>query len=342
MIQAKPAWVPDYVPALDGLRGVAILLVLVEHCRPRLQSLGLGGIAGWGWTGVDLFFVLSGYLITGIVLDGRRQAHFFRNFYARRALRIWPVYALVVGAGAAVFGGAQVWTGRPPGWLWFVIFAHNLMPGLNGALFPTWSLGIEEQFYLVWAPVARKLPAAAMGGGLAAILAVEPWVRCHPQWFVAVHTLYHLDGLALGALIALGLRARPWNARRWRRLGLAAALGGGAGVAAAARWFGPGINSALAVGFGGVVVLAVLGAREVGWLLAGPLRGLGRISYGLYMVHMPVFIYLGGIEARIHAAHAGTAGDLLIVAMRWTAAIAAAALLWQCFERPILRLKRHF
>ncbi|HVA64417.1 MAG TPA: acyltransferase [Terriglobales bacterium] len=346
MIQSKPEWVPEAMPALDGLRGAAILLVLVEHCAPRLAGLGLGRVASWGWIGVDLFFVLSGFLITGIVLDGRRRERFFGNFYARRGLRILPVLALVVAACVVIFGSTAVWTGRQPYWLYFALFLQNLVPGLNGALYPAWSLAIEEQYYLVWAPLARRLPAAALAGALGLVLAVEPWVRSHHRWFVPVHTLYHLDGLAVGSLIALGLRATRWPRRVWERLAWGGLGTGLVGAAGAVRWYGPAVSSAVALGFGGLLLLAVLGETGAGAVARGlrlrPLRGLGRISYGLYMVHMPVFMLLGGLDAHMDAIHAGAVGDLAIVATRWAAAMAVATALWFGFERPMLSLKRKF
>ncbi|MGH9480062.1 MAG: acyltransferase family protein, partial [Terriglobales bacterium] len=219
---AKPGWLAEHLPGLDGLRGLAIALVLLHHCAPRLVTLGLGAVADWGWTGVDLFFVLSGFLITGIVLDGRQAPLFFRNFYARRGLRILPVFALVLVVNIVVYGRGNTWSRPGPYWLYFVLFIHNLTPGLTGTIYPSWSLAIEEQFYAVWAPVARRLPARAMALLLLAVLAAEPWVRHHVSWFVTTNTLYHLDGLAIGALIALALRCRAWTRLRWASLGLAA------------------------------------------------------------------------------------------------------------------------
>ncbi|MGH9394826.1 MAG: acyltransferase family protein [Terriglobales bacterium] len=351
-----PAWLPDHIPALDGIRGWAIVLVLLHHCLPRLQRLGLAPIAAWGWTGVDLFFVLSGFLITGIVLDGRGRPKFFRNFYARRALRIWPVFALVVPVNYFIYGRANTWNGSGPFVLYLVFFVYNLMPGLTGTLYPAWSLAIEEQFYLVWAPVARRLPARALAALLSGVLVAEPWLRRHLGIALPIHTLYHLDGLALGAMIALGLRTRRWDPAAWRRLGGAALAAGAALWWWADRGHGPWLDSGVALSFAGLLLLAVSSppgnaqpgsARRsqawVRWLLApAPLRFLGKISYGLYLTHMLIFAIIGGLDAHMDRVHAGAVGDAAIVAARLLLSIGVATLLWHGFERPILGLKRHF
>jgi peptidoglycan/LPS O-acetylase OafA/YrhL len=90
----RPSWLPAYIPELQGLRGIAVLLVFVYHCHPRLTGTFVYGASLWGWVGVNLFFVLSGFLITSILLESRGKPRYFRNFYGRRALRIWPVYIL--------------------------------------------------------------------------------------------------------------------------------------------------------------------------------------------------------------------------------------------------------
>jgi peptidoglycan/LPS O-acetylase OafA/YrhL len=230
-------------------------------------------------------------------------------------------------------------------WLYFVFFAQNLRPGLVGTLYPSWSLAIEEQFYLAWAPAARYLPAPAIAAILGAILAGEPWVRGH--WALnPVNTLYHLDGLAVGALLALGLRTLRWPRATWARLGWAATGAGALGLAWAARGHGAWVNSFLALGFGGWVVMAIEGeGRATLWvrgLRLPAMRFLGRISYGLYLTQVIVFALLGGVDEWLDRAHAGAAGDLAIVAMRTAAAIAVAAGLWYGFERPVLKLKRFF
>lgn len=335
---AKPAWARGHIPALDGLRGIAIVLVLLHHCAPRLVSLGLGTIADWGWIGVNLFFVLSGFLITGILLDERGRPHFFRNFYARRALRIWPMYALVVLVNITLYGRVNTWDRSGPMWFYFVFMIQNLTPGLTGTIYPTWSVAIEEQFYLVWAPLARFVPRRWLAVVLLGTMAIGPWMRGPGQaWFVPVYTLYHLDGLAMGGLLALAIRQRNWNQATWGKLGWVLA---GIGGLAATLHQGPWLNTELAVGFSGWLIAAATGRGAV--LTLAPLRFLGKISYGLYLIHMPVFAILGSVDVHMDRIHAGAWGDLTIVAMRWAISIAAASLLWYGFERPILQLKRYF
>ena len=124
--------IASYIPELDGLRGLAIGSVLLYHCHEKLHSSHLDVIAQWGWVGVNLFFVLSGFLITGIILDSRDDPHFFRNFYARRGLRIWPVYVLVLLLNYFVvpFVFGSFWWAvhevRYAPWLHYIFFVQNL------------------------------------------------------------------------------------------------------------------------------------------------------------------------------------------------------------------------
>lgn len=126
----RPTWLPAYIPELDGLRGVAVLAVVFYHCNPRLQGTWIYGATLWGWAGVNLFFVLSGFLITSILLGSRETHHYFRNFYGRRILRIWPVYVLLL---VAVYLEAPWYVGLPVGraimtapWWAYILFLQNL------------------------------------------------------------------------------------------------------------------------------------------------------------------------------------------------------------------------
>jgi peptidoglycan/LPS O-acetylase OafA/YrhL len=346
----RPSWLPSYIPELQGLRGIAVLSVVIYHCHPRLVGTWMYYGSLWGWAGVNLFFVLSGFLITSILLEARGKPHYFRNFYARRALRIWPVYVLVLVVcylNAPWFIGTPVIAAiRTAPWWAYVLFLQNLFHlALPPAISPTWSLAIEEQYYFLWAPVVRILRrpwllAAALAG---ALIAAPLFRMSHFAWITPTHTLTHIDGIALGSLLALGLYTLPFSRRAWLGIGFAGVVIGflAAGTVAGGTAF---LDSALSTGFGGAVLasIASTGARNPlnALLRRGPLAFYGRISYGLYMTHIMVFIYFGWFDRRMDAY--GTAGNLAVVAFRLAASTAAATVLWYGFESRILRLKRYF
>jgi peptidoglycan/LPS O-acetylase OafA/YrhL len=346
----RPSWLPNYLPELDGMRGLAILWVVLYHCNPRLIGTWIHYASLWGWSGVILFFILSGFLITSILLTTRDRPKYFHNFHARRALRIWPVYLLllaVVYLNAPWFIGPSVWDAvRTAPWLAYIFFVQNLFHlTLPPALGPTWALAIEEQYYFVWAPLVRWVRAPwILALALAAALVVPPWLRSgHPAWLTPTHTLIHLDGIAWGSLLAIGMHTLSWPRRVWLGLGLGGFV---AGLAAAATIAGgtPFLDSALAVGYAGMVLalIAATGASNPlnALLRSGPLAFYGRISYGLYMTHISVFIYFGWFDLKMDPY--GIAGNLAVVAFRLVACTAVAAALWYGLEKQVLKLKRHF
>ncbi len=346
----RPTWLPAYIPELQGLRGIAVLLVVIYHCHPRLEGTAVFRASLWGWTGVNLFFVLSGFLITSILLASRDQEHYFRNFYGRRALRIWPVYVLVL---LVCYFNAPWFVGQPvleafktaPWWA-YLLFLQNLFHlTLPPPIGPTWSLAIEEQYYFLWAPVVRLLRRpSALAGLLAVALIAAPLFRLsHFRWITPTHTLTHIDGIAMGSLLALGLHTLPLTRRTWLALGLTGIVAGfiAAGTIAGGTAF---LDTALTTGFGGAVLasIASVGARNPlnAALRRGPLAFYGRISYGLYMTHIMVFVYFGWFDRRMDPY--GIAGNLAVVAFRLGACTAVAAGLWYGFESRILKLKRFF
>lgn len=346
----RPAWLPSYIPELQGLRGIAVLAVVLYHSHLRLVRTPLYGPSLWGWTGVNLFFVLSGFLITSILVESRDKPHYFRNFYARRALRIWPVYVLTL---VVTYAKADWFVGEPAGvairtapWWAYIFFLQNLLhlnlpPGIE----PTWSLAIEEQYYFLWAPLVRFLRKPwLMAAGLGAALIACPLFRMsHFAWITPTDTVTHLDGIAMGSLIALGLHTLPFARRTWLMLG---ACGMAVGFSLAATVVGGTafLDSALSCAFGGTVLAAIAstGARNPlnALLRRGPLAYYGKISYGLYMIHIMVFIYYGWFDLRMDKY--GVAGNLAVVGLRLAASTLAATVLWYGFESRILKLKRHF
>lgn len=304
----------------------------------------------WGWAGVNLFFVLSGFLITSILLEARGKPHYFRNFYGRRALRIWPVYLLVLMIcylNAPWFIGLSVTQAiRTAPWWAYLLFVQNLFHlALPPAITPTWSLAIEEQYYFLWAPLVRVLQRPwALATVLAGALMAAPLFRLsHFVWITPTHSLTHVDGIAMGSLLALGLYTLSFSRRTWVWLGVAGVLAGftAALTVAGGTAF---LDSALTTGFAGTVLAAIAstGARNPlnAMLRLGPLPFYGRISYGLYMTHIMVFIYFGWFDRRMDAY--GVTGNVAVVAFRLAAATVAATALWYGFESRILRLKRYF
>jgi peptidoglycan/LPS O-acetylase OafA/YrhL len=346
----RPTWLPSYIPELQGLRGLAVLSVVFYHCHPRLEGTWVHYASLWGWAGVNLFFVLSGFLITSILLEAREKPHYFRNFYGRRALRIWPVYVLLLALiylEAPWFIGPTVSAAiKSAPWLAYIFFVQNLFHlAMPPAISPTWSLAIEEQYYFLWAPILRFLRRRwALSTVLAAALVGSPLLRiANFRWMTLTHTLIHLDGIALGSLLALGLYTMPLSRRFWLWMGfvgLVLGLGATATIAGGTAF----LDSALAIAFAGAVLAAIASTGTRNLLCAalrrGPLAFYGRISYGLYMIHIMVFIFFGWFDLRMD--RYGMAGNLAVVAFRFAASTASATALWYGFESQILKLKRYF
>jgi peptidoglycan/LPS O-acetylase OafA/YrhL len=347
----RPSWLPSYIPELQGLRGIAVLSVVIYHCHERLEGTWMYYPSLWGWAGVNLFFVLSGFLITSILLEARNKENYFRNFYGRRALRIWPVYVFVLAVvylNAPWFIGPGVWDAiKTAPWLAYIFFVQNLFHiAIPPAVGPTWSLAIEEQYYFVWAPLVRFVRRPwLLTIILLATLIASPLLRMHHHWswLTPTHTLLHFDGIAWGSLIALGLHTLSLSRRVWLWMGLLAIP---LGIVATAT-FAAGtafLDCTLAVAFAGAVLAAIAstGARNpLNFVLSrGPLPFYGRISYGLYMTHIMVFIFFGWVDLDMN--RHGIAGNVTLVAIRLAECTVFATLLWYGFESRILKLKRFF
>ena len=353
--QQRPAWLPAFIPAFDGLRGIAILTVVLYHCHPRLQGTFLEPFIVWGWSGVSLFFVLSGFLITGIILDSSTSPRFYSDFYARRFLRIWPVYWLLLFLYyfffPFLFSGYR-WMFHEIAiapWFPLLLFVQNLWPiALPGAIGPTWSLAIEQQFYLFWTPIAHRVPPRWLLFAATVMLAFSPLLRLfYGNHLTPTHTLTHLDGLAVGSLIAIALRVLPWSMRAWTWIAKTALIIGVAGVAIMLNHGSAFTDTLLSIGFGGMLLAALLGQAAPRpslysrALTLRPLLFVGKVGYGLYVTHILVFSVLGGYVDK-PLDRFGLPGNLAIVVIRLAASIGFAALLWTRFEKPILGLKRHF
>lgn len=364
----------QHFPALDGLRAVAVLLVLFVHAMPTLFP--------WGWLGVQIFFVLSGFLITGILFDSRERSTRYRDFYVRRALRIFPLYyiVLIVAALLTIHG-----THPENFWLWFAYlqnFAWYLpsMRGFTdiliahyhpvGAVGHFWSLAVEEQFYLIWPFIvftvrSRKrliqLCFAAISARLLLGFALQHWA---PQGWLNAGLIYRMlptqsDGFLMGALLALWLRASGTAAQHrlsaLARLAPIAACGYGLllailhlrpmlGVGDVLDYRSP-FQATLGLPLSNLASLCVIAAALVpgtaiyrfcslSWL-----RNLGLISYGFYVFHLFILVivrpYIDQATLRWHLSRFGVWQAFGACAI--TILVSYSSFRW--IESPFLRLK---
>ncbi len=368
------------LPLLDGVRGLAIALVLVNNLYPEraagstLDTLAVHLTDFW-WVGVDLFFVLSGFLITGILYDTRTGAHYFRNFYARRVLRIVPLYYAVLAliyfvvphTGFAT--SEQLRRLHEQRW-YFWAYLANLGYALHGSTgFRTdhfWSLAVEEQFYLVWPVLVwlverRQLIALCATAMVAGFVLRLTWLLAGmSSTWVYMLTPFRLDGLAVGAAIALLLRApggverlARWAPSVWRVCApLALVLVAAYEIPRSERW---GVvlqvvgYPAIALAFGALLVFA-LTARprsRMSRLLGGAgMRALGRYSYGIYVLHPLVLLFFTqryGWAASPPALW-GTRipAGLALFALTSVISITLGVASWHLYEQRFLALKRYF
>jgi peptidoglycan/LPS O-acetylase OafA/YrhL len=363
----------DHVAVLDGVRGIAILLVMLLHVtRGIAPQDALSGrflsACDWGWCGVDLFFVLSGFLITGILVDTKGSPHFFRNFWARRVLRIFPLYYAYL---IVFFGLVARFVPIEPErmaearsyqlWLW--LYGTNILvvlrgDGLIASLYFFWSLAVEEQFYVVWPLVVRWVDRRRMAWVCVAFIVVAIVSRAllvGVPFAPDVLTICRMDSLAVGALLAVMMREGGLN--RWR--GVARVLLGGlVGSLALATWWGADVKAratfevavyaVLAFTFGALLLLALTSGPETGLrrVLEGrSLRFFGRYAYGLYVFNQPVCIVLR--HALPFARLVGVAGGYYEalaaqMALGFAGTIGAAVASYHLYEKHFLRLKRGF
>lgn len=358
---AAPFFKPGYIPQFDGLRGVAILLVLIGHSG-FLEALPHLGSLEYARFGVDLFFVLSGFLITGILLDAKGSEHYFRNFYARRALRIWPLYYVILFLAFVVTPMLAPAT-KPVAGVWpaFVFYVQNIAlvhrdtyPFGLGA---TWSLAVEEQFYLTWPLLVFLLKRQTLAIVSFSLAVVSLCLRLffHFQGaapgFVHFFTLSRLDAIAFGTLAALWLRSPSCTLIQWRTRAYQFLALGVTGVIVARLLMQRNSSSVgyafLAITFTGLLGLSLASDSRSSLLgrslSAAWVRYTGKISYGIYLLHYPLFLLWARLVASQNFLPSNVvARNLLAFAGQVILAILAASISWRFFERPILQFKERF
>jgi peptidoglycan/LPS O-acetylase OafA/YrhL len=362
-----------HLPGLDGIRGLAILMVMFSHFIVVGGNLKKGGILSTflhsGYLGVDLFFVLSGFLITGILLDSKASKRYFSVFYIRRALRIFPVYygLLAIAWLTVVFitpqDKAELTGVNSMAWSW--LYASNIGMAVKGGWLdsPTWiglghfwSLAVEEQFYLVWPLVVYLLPERVLKWLCLALVVMSPLTFWLLSWWLGnlgtyVSTLSRVGVLAAGAGLAI----------LWRHPAMWA-------------WVQPKLVWVFA-GFGALLLLErtillkqlafmepslalIVGAACVGMGASGAggrwvsaffqsrvLIWLGKYSYGIYVYHhalKPVwmrFFWDGWLLPQLGS---GWPATFAYTGLATAASLLLAWISWKCFESPILSLKSRF
>ena len=334
------------IPQLDSVRGLAVLIVLI-HNTDKFRCTG--PLARYGWMGVDLFFVLSGFLITGILLDTKSNQGYFRNFYSRRCLRIWPLYycalffMFVVVPLLRPSEAPRIFETRSMPWWSYLIYLQNfivpVITNATGLLGVTWSLAVEEQFYAVWPLVVRFLNEAQLRRLAITLIFCSPVLRffLHRQGFqVYPNTFCRLDGLMAGALLALAVRSKSFSPdayvrQAWVTFLVASPLA--LITAGRAEWLVYSFTALASVSF--VYVALFAKQRWVQSVLANRfLVFTGVISYGIYLLEkIPTDMALS-----LHVDH----HPFLMLAITAVATYALAILSWNLLEKPFLRLKRYF
>ena len=368
----------DHRPALDGVRGIAILTVFLFDCLKvpsgGLLNFVLRKASTAGWTGVDLFFVLSGFLITGILIDSRGKPGYLRSFFARRSLRIFPLYFLALwGTFVAVPQLAEYWSparsvalnvnelSRDQVWFWTYLqnwrFAYEGHWPHVTYLNHFWSLAVEEQFYLVWPFVVAWVSPRSLAKvcwaciGLAFALRVGLSVSGAHTIALYVPTVTRMDSLCLGAVFAMGLRSPVWYPRL-------------------TRWTWP-VMSLLALVIVGVDAVWPLlqteqvGSQTIGHTLLGLMFGCfvfsaaavspqhwfarilsqrwltlpGQFSYAMYVIHRPIYKLVQKLDWSVLPE---SVQPLAILLATLLATLGASALSWKFFEKPFLSLKTFF
>jgi peptidoglycan/LPS O-acetylase OafA/YrhL len=381
MEEAPSPQIEGYVPALDGVRGLAILVVMIGHFNlgyyPTYKAeTVLKTLIETGWWGVDLFFVLSGFLITGILLDAKGSSHYFRNFYVRRVLRIFPLY---YGFLFAFFIVAPIL--RPPdpaspfiGWqssqVWFWTYLSNYQ-----LLFPNWvrpyplthfwTLAVEEQFYLVWPAIVLlasrrglvRICLACVAGSFVFRVWLN-WAGFDPGIGYRV-TPARLDTLAIGALLAALVREPDvWpRVARYTKTAIPAALIALIALSIPTRGLGQSSIEMETIGYpvlaifsAGLIVVAIDPARRstrlARFFQTRTMRVLGKYSYALYVLHFPLAPVLErmGLTVQTFPTIAGSElpGAIAFTLISMSISLGLAFASWNLYEKRFLSLKRFF
>lgn len=360
----------DRIPVLDGLRSLVVLVMIVHFSyATELPTWGHAvflAVRSLAANGIDVFFVLSGFLITGILLDAKGSANYFSAFYARRTLRIFPVYFgflfvyfLVLPSGWGTISALREGTtDQWYYWTYLVNVAYGLGWPLAANTAHLWSLAVEEQYYLLWPVVVYVCTARQLRAVGWTCLFIAPLSRLALFYLVPGQLAFYtftparLDALAMGGLFALSVRSQepvdpPGRWLQWVAIGgiLVMATAGVAPV-----WLQGGesigllqlamltVSPYVAAVIFWVTLTSSKPSRWHRWVGWWPLRRIGMYSYGIYVLHHPL-AYILETTGLLRMPTAGVLAALGYLAVMIPLSVAVGAFSWHCFERPILSVR---
>ncbi len=338
-----------YLPELDGLRGIAALLVVLFHVSEAILFMPYRGRAltlvlratELGFFGVDIFFALSGFLITRGLLVRVREQRYFRNFYMRRVLRLAPPYLLTLILVAVAVPGSGRYLALS------AVYLANMSPWFGVAMvYPVlWSLSVEEHFYLIWPWLVRRCSRSALLALCAGLCLAIPAARVAESLHGDLNIFLswnRFDGLAWGAIAALLLG----NSKELRRFARMAGVGSVLVFAVAlviavrgSKYGGVSLIYSSGAMCSACVVGLVAGGTRIRMLRWRPLRFCGDVSYWVYLIHPLVLILLLRFP---HAVHPGLGLWTLLAGCTLGTSLATGALVRHFVEEPALSLKKYF
>jgi len=374
---AKPGRAPasevsePRIQELDGFRAMAVLMILIHHlcygwpldaAAFSWMPHSLVFAIAHGWLGVDLFFILSGFLISGILLDSRESGHYFRNFYIRRTLRIVPLYFTCILVMYFAYPGAGTYFLLAVMFLANFFYPFGAFPPHGASVF--WSLAIEEHFYLLWPLLVRLLNRTTLFVLTLIIVFGTPILRgicayrgMDPELEIYIYSFFRFDGLALGAILALWVRS-PYYSRvsAWKLAGVLVGLS----LAVTVIGWPYGIMGTRTVAssalrytqaqlmFAGAIALALAyrGSGITGILRSRPARFVADVSYCIYLIHLAMGDAYYFVLQSIDVNDVGAFGAVGALAVRsvviGTLTFGVAVISKRFLEDPFLRLKRYF
>lgn len=356
----------DYFWGFDGIRAIAAISVILFHIAPV-------SIVNLGWIGVDLFFVISGFLITNILLKNRHQPDYFKSFYIRRSLRIFPLYFLVITPlifANLFFGKSQVNETVP-----YFLYIQNFTSIKNGYLWGlghTWSLAIEEQYYLIFPFLIYFLKGKKLTSLIILLILTSIITRTYiaakgfPIFYQSTMLFTRADSLLLGALLPILFQNFKYDTKRIQNISLQFLLLGLTGLILFLFWQANTFNKEsilkdfgnnnlkgnfigqykytfIALLFSGLIgmiaydesniIKYLIRILETSWL-----KYLGTISYGLYLFHYPIHVIYDQIAIKLEIK------DHLILGLsiQLFLTFITSHFSWLYFEKPLLKLKNKF